>query len=60
MGNKVYSVRYDTQNELNSSNKFLLDYNLALSIRPGQEVTLDNDNRLVIYPYYSLLSRKSG
>ena len=46
--NKVYSVRYDTQNELNSGNKFLLDYNLALPIRPGQEVTLDNDNRLVI------------
>ena len=50
--NNVYSVRYDTQNELNSGNKFLLDYNLALPIRPGQEVTLDNDNRLVIYPYY--------
>ena len=46
--NKVYSVRYDTQNELNSGNKFLLDYNLALPIRPGQEVTLDNDNKLVI------------
>lgn len=46
--NKVHSVRYDTQNELNSGNKFLLDYNLALPIRPGQEVTLDNDNKLVI------------
>ena len=46
--NKVYSVRYDTQNELNSGNKFLLDYNLALPIRPGHEVTLDNDNKLVI------------
>ena len=46
--NKVYSVRYDTQNELNSGNKFLLDYNLALPIRPGQEVTLDNDNKFVI------------
>lgn len=46
--NKVYSVRYDTQNELNSGNKFLLDYNLALPIRSGQEVTLDNDNKLVI------------
>ena len=46
--NNVYSVRYDTQNELNSGNKFLLDYNLALPIRPGQEVTLDNDNKLVI------------
>lgn len=48
--NNVYSVRYDTQNELNSGSQFLLDYNLALPIRPGQEVTLDNDNRLVIYP----------
>ena len=48
--NNVYSVRYDTQNELNSGNQFLLDYNLALPIRPGQKVTLDNDNRLVIYP----------
>lgn len=46
--NNVYSVRYDTQNELNSGNKFLLDYNLALPIRPGQEVTLDTDNKLVI------------
>lgn len=46
--NNVYSVQYDTQNELNSGNKFLLDYNLALPIRPGQEVTLDNDNKLVI------------
>ena len=46
--NNVYSVRYDTQNELNSGNKFLLDYNLALPIRPGQEVTLDTNNKLVI------------
>ena len=46
--NNVYSVQYDTQNELNSGNKFLLDYKLALPIRPGQEVTLDNDNKLVI------------
>ena len=46
--NNVYSVRYDMQNELNSGNQFLLDYNLALPIRPGQEVTLDNDNKLVI------------
>lgn len=46
--NKVYSVQYDTQNELNSGNKFLLDYNLALPIRPGQEITLDLDNKIVI------------
>lgn len=48
--NDIYAVEYDTWDELNSGNKFLLDYNLALPIRPGQEVTLDNDNRLVIYP----------
>ena len=46
--NNVYSVRYDTQNELNSGNQFLLDYNLALPIRPGQEVSLDSDNKIVI------------
>lgn len=46
--NNVYSVQYDTQNELNSGNKFLLDYNLALPIRPGQEITLDLDNKMVI------------
>ena len=46
--NKVYSVRYDTQNELNLGNQFLLDYNLALPIRPGQEVSLDSDNKIVI------------
>ena len=39
---------YDTQNELNSGNQFLLDYNLALPIRLGQEVTLDLDNKIVI------------
>jgi len=46
--NKVYSVRYDTQNELNLGNQFLLDYNLALPIRSGQEVSLDSDNKIVI------------
>lgn len=46
--NNVYSVQYDTQNELNSGNKFLLDYSLALPIRPGQEITLDLDNKMVI------------
>lgn len=44
----VYAVRYGTQNELNSGNNFLLDYNLALPIRPGQEVALDLDNKLVV------------
>lgn len=46
--NNVYSVQYDRQNELNSGNKFLLDYNLALPIRLGQEITLDLDNKIVI------------
>ena len=46
----VYAVRYDTQNELNSGNKFLLDYNLALPVRPGQEIILDNYNRLFVCP----------
>lgn len=44
----VYAIRYDIQNGLNSGNKFLLDYNLALPIRPGQEITLDSDNKLVV------------
>lgn len=44
----VYAIWYDTQNELNSGNKFLLDYNLTLPIRPGQKVTLDVDNKLVV------------
>ena len=48
MENNVYSGQYDTQNELNSGNKFLLDYNLALPIRLGQEITLDLDNKIVI------------
>ena len=46
--NDIYAVEYDTWDELNSGNKFLLDYNLALPIRPGQEVTLDNVNKIVI------------
>ena len=46
--NDIYAVRYDTQNELNSGNKFLLDYNLALPIIPRQEIALDSDNRLVV------------
>ena len=46
--NDIYAVEYDTWDELNSGNQFLLDYNLALPIRPGQEVTLDNVNKIVI------------
>ena len=32
---QIYAVDYDRQNELNSGNKFLLDYSLAMPIRPG-------------------------
>ena len=46
----IYAVRYDTQNELNSGNKFLLDHSLAMPVRPGQEIALDNYNRLIVCP----------
>lgn len=45
--NDIYAVRYDTQNELNSGNKFLLDYNLAIPINPNQKVTLEHGNHLI-------------
>lgn len=44
----IYAVRYDTQNELNSGNKFLLDYNLALPVLVRQEIALGLDNKLVV------------
>lgn len=31
----IYAAQYDTHNKLNSGNKFLLDYNLALPIKVG-------------------------
>lgn len=37
--NLIYAVEYDTWNELNSGNKFLLDYNLAIPLRPEQDIT---------------------
>lgn len=46
--NDIYAVQYDMQNELNSGNKFLLDYNLAIPIIPRLEITLDSDNRLMV------------
>ena len=46
--NDIYAIQYDTQNELNSGNKFLLDYSLALPVRPGQKIILDNYNRLFV------------
>ena len=45
--NDIYAIRYDTQNELNSGNKFLLDYNLAIPINPDQKVTLRYNNNLM-------------
>lgn len=45
--NDIYAVRYNTQNELNSGNKFLLDYNLAIPINPNQKVVLGHDNHLI-------------
>ena len=48
--NDIYAILYDTQNELNSGNKFLLDYNLALPVRPGQKIILDDYNRLFVCP----------
>lgn len=47
---QIYAVKYDTMNELNSGNKFLLDYNLALPVRYGQIVILDDYNRLFVCP----------
>ena len=46
--NDIYAIQYDTQNELNSGNKFLLDYSLALPVRPGQKIILDDYNRLFV------------
>ena len=46
--NDIYAIQYDTQNELNSGNKFLLDYNLALPITPGQRIELDEFDCLVV------------
>ena len=46
--NDIYAIQYDTQNELNSGNKFLLDYHLALPIKPGQKIGLDEFDCLVV------------
>ena len=45
---QIYAVEYDTKNELNSGNKFLLDNNLAIPIKPGQRVELDGFDCLVV------------
>ena len=46
--NDIYAIQYDTQNELNSGNKFLLDYSLALPITLGQRIELDEFDCLVV------------
>lgn len=45
---QIYAVEYDTMNELNSGNKFLLDYHLALPIKAGQRIELDEYGCLVV------------
>lgn len=44
--NDIYAVEYDTWDELNSGNKFLLDYNLAIPLRPEQNITLNQSYQL--------------
>ena len=46
--NDIYAIQYDTQNELNSGNKFLLESNLAIPINPNQKVTLGQQNQLIL------------
>lgn len=46
--NDIYAVEYDTWDELNSGNKFLLDYNLAIPLRPEQDITLNQSYQLTI------------
>lgn len=45
---QIYAVEYDTVNEQNSGNKFLLDYHLALPIKAGQRIELDEYGCLVV------------
>ena len=46
--NDIYAVEYGTWDELNSGNKFLLDYNLAIPLRPEQDITLNQSYQLTI------------
>lgn len=39
--NDIYAVEYGTWNDLNSGNKFLLDHNLAIPLRPEQDIVLN-------------------
>ena len=45
---QIYAVEYGTMDELNSGNKFLLDYQLALPIKPRQRTELDGFDCLVV------------
>lgn len=45
---QIYAVEYGIMNELNSGNKFLLDYHRALPIKPGQKIELDGFDCLVV------------
>ena len=45
---QIYAVEYGTMNELNSGNKFLLDYQLVLPIKPRQRTELDGFDCLVV------------
>ena len=46
--NDIYALEYDTWDELNSGNKFLLDYNLAFPLRPEQDIALNQYYQLTI------------
>ena len=39
--NDIYAVEYGTWNDMNSGNKFLLDHNLAIPLRPEQDIALN-------------------
>ena len=45
---QIYAVEYGTMDELNSGNKFLLDCQLALPIKPRQRTELDGFDCLVV------------
>ena len=45
--NDIYAVEYGTWNDLNSGNKFLLDHNLAIPLRPEQDIALNQYCQIV-------------
>ena len=46
--NDIYAVEYGTWDELNSGNKFLLEYNLAIPLRAEQDIALNQYYQLII------------